>query len=419
MSLPKELRQQIVEFVTRVPEPAPTSPSKCGDRVRLRPDWDVWVPAATPQPAILSLMLTCKTLHNDVVYLSASATYELDVMFVPGCGLWPTWTCCPAPSQIRLDTVRVSFRIFHAQNVDFEGGGPSLVAGYPTFAKRFPGIASDFTDRRNHPNPPPGAWNVYRLLVSLLALGSAGLYSPSLHTAHRGTLLSSPPRYTVRRLVLAAATTPDSEPERYRSVFLQTPNRTAEVPSHPTLPYGEPGVSTDMFHFGGPSQVTEDRRYTWTGLTTIGNAPGTSWRSGDRLGLWLANAMWALLDFGRLSRGFGLLVFEGILDHVELTVDGETRPTYHMDDLLARLDRADIDITSDQRAGLRGWRGWLARWKSSRRNQAHSAGDPELDAGTRPTLSFPRLVLPNREDPWASGLYGSRHASADNRGFGG
>jgi len=65
-----------------------------------------------------------------------------------------------------------------------------------------------------------------------------------------------------------------------------------------------------------------------------------------------------VLGFSRLSRGFGLLVFEGILDAVELTVDGESRPNYDMDGLLARLDRADV--ARDRRAALMRWKDWLA-----------------------------------------------------------
>ena len=66
--------------------------------------------------------------------------------------------------------------------------------------------------------------------------------------------------------------------------------------------------------------------------------------TGDRLGLYLAHALWALLDFRSLSYNYGLVVYEGVLEVVEFWVDGRkrTRPVYEMERLLEVAAPEDI-----------------------------------------------------------------------------
>ncbi|KAK5652030.1 hypothetical protein OQA88_10933 [Cercophora sp. LCS_1] len=165
------------------------------------------------------------------------------------------------------------------------------------------------------------------------------------------------------------------------------------------LPYdGHGGIAM----FPGPPA---DSPYAWTGPTTIFTARGVEDR-GDPYGLWLANTLWALLGFGPLSRGFGLIVYEGVLDAIEFWVDGQRRPTYDMDGMLARLESAPIK--PENMAILVRWRDWLASWKRDRQRRGDQGGSSSSSCGSssspspsslRPVLSFPRY-RPKRSRDW-------------------
>ena len=151
LELPTELRYEIFSSVTWTRTPPPDSPETSQDRVRLRDGWDIWVEVYPRPLAPLTLLLACKTLHNDVRHLvsSGGATYELDIEFVPGCGLFPTWTRCPLPSQTHIHTLRASFRVPNADDIDGTIAGTQC-----TFAKRFRGCSFDFSTKETYPNPP-------------------------------------------------------------------------------------------------------------------------------------------------------------------------------------------------------------------------------------------------------------------------
>lgn len=339
-------------------------------------------------------------------------------MFVPDCGLWPTWTCCPTPKRFRFPSVRVSFRIFHADDLDnpqaeearegvepYQGvldllnaaalsfpdpqAGASKPAAAedqaPKFADCFRGVSSSFDATATHPNPPPGAWNFYRLLASFLALGPAGLFSPYLHSRRPGALLISPPRYTVHRLILAVTSKVRSESDILRNLMAGL-DRNMAVTEDNTIPFG--GAAEKALYPGPLADWPDHAPYVWTGPTTIFTAAGQYYGAGDRYGFWLACALWGLLGFDPLSRGFGLVVYECVLDAIEFWVDGQRRQTYDMEGMLARLETAEI--TSENREILREWRAWLETWKGERCEAAVDDPPPASAWMSRPLLPFPR-----------------------------
>ncbi|KAK1831452.1 hypothetical protein QBC39DRAFT_306838 [Podospora conica] len=378
LDLPAELRHEILWLAIATPKLAPWSPVESQDRVRLRDEWDVWVPAVPPEPAVLPFMLTCRTMRYDILAgrFQQSIPYELDVMFLPGCGLWPTWTLCPSPRQLKLSTLRVVFRIFDPQTQVMPD--PPHAPSETSFTRRFPAISRTFNINAQYPNPPPGAWNFYRLLISLLSLGPRGLVSRAAHRARRGSLMSSPPLCTVDHLVVALETQPPSS--RWSQMTQQFRQQTAQqqaVLSYPDLPYGCLGDET-MFP-GLPAGSGHE----WSGRSSPSATQQARYDDADRLGMWLANAMWALLKFGRLSRAFGLVVFEGIVESIVFWVDGERRrPWYNMRAVLAGLPYTPMrDGDMD---ALLEWREWLYSWRAS-----NGEGQGLLP---RPMLAFPRYL---------------------------
>jgi hypothetical protein len=261
-------------------------------------------------------------LHIDVLSLVSSprqqAPYELDIMFVPGCGLFPTWTSCPLPSQRHLQTVRASFRIFNTDELD------STVARlFPKddkddkndkddeshkgiFASHFPGLSPCFNTGRAHPNPPPAAHNFYRLLASFLALGPAGMLSPTLQQQHRnaGANPLSTCRYTIRHLVIDIA----SDKTRLDKPRRPVPDWCdSEDEDEPTLlPYEDAHHPVAL-----PPTGRENARYAWNGPTRLSDVAGAAEGSADRLGFYLANMMWSLLDFKWYVRAGWFVSFPG------------------------------------------------------------------------------------------------------------
>ncbi|KAK0616952.1 hypothetical protein B0T14DRAFT_254761 [Immersiella caudata] len=62
LNLPAGLRQESLALAIWTLKPPPCSPLESQDRVRLRDEWDIWVPAVPPEHAVLPIVLTCKPL---------------------------------------------------------------------------------------------------------------------------------------------------------------------------------------------------------------------------------------------------------------------------------------------------------------------------------------------------------------------
>jgi hypothetical protein len=367
LELPTELRHKILARAIWTPELPPDCPAKSEDRVRLREDWGVWVPVMQVQPHALLLVLTCRTFRDDIAYILASqpAIYELDIMFIPRCGLWPTWTYCPTPRLVRISAIHASFRTFEANG---------------DLSQRFGGNCS-FHTTSTYPNPPPGAWNFYRLLASLLALGPRALSSPILQSTNHGSLSTC--RYTVERLILRITSKQKTELDELRSLerMFSTIPEWDSLHENPTVPYG----AGEIMMFRGPG---EESPYSWSGRTHFGDIDVVN--SGDSLGFYIANTLWALLDFKWLSRGFGLIAYEGILDTIEIWVDGKSRLRYDMDDLLSRLP--ETNCSPEDMDALVRWREWVTKWRTKSREGV-------LFTEPRPSLPFGRYQ-PHRPDEW-------------------
>ncbi|KAK4196866.1 hypothetical protein QBC40DRAFT_286576 [Triangularia verruculosa] len=403
ITLPAELRHEILATVIWTPAATPYNRHSLfldKTRVRLRDDWDIWVPANSPQPPALPLILTCRILRDDVQYLLNSCSlqhrpYEIDIIFVPKCGLFPTWVCCPLPGQMNLDTLQVSFRIMDVQDMDLEDEDSdtedegeydmddlALVGKGSGFMSRYGGVSSDF-DPISYPNPPSGSWNFYRLLASFLALGPRGLTSPTYQKDNRGSLSAS--RYSLRHLTISVTSkekTKMDDARRSRGCGIMRPM----IDSNPDLPYGAWGENEI---FPGPPHNSP---YSWTGRTDVDTVIGMHLSTGrhtlgdaDRYGLYLANTLWTLLDFSWLSRGYGLMLYESILDDITFYVDGEPRPRFGMDDLFSLEPPKHRTLTPEVVTALQSWKEWVVKWRS-RLREGVVLDEP------RPVVSFVRSV---------------------------
>ncbi|KAK3389055.1 hypothetical protein B0T20DRAFT_93196 [Sordaria brevicollis] len=423
-TLPPELRHQILSSVIWTPTAIIYHHldlfRQDPPRVRLRDDWDIWVPATSPQPTALQLILTCRILRDDVLHLLNASTaslkshhYEIDIVFIPKCGLFPTWVCCPLPSQFNLDTLRASFRIMDVEDIDEE-----VEKGRQgEFLRRYQGVSSDFD--ADYPNPPSGSWNFYRLLVSFLALGPRGLCSPAYQRQNRGSLLSSktksPPRYSLHHLIISVTTKVKTRMDKKRWKHAHCGAQRWLLARHDDLPYGC-GKEAEIFP-GPPYATNDDDRFTqyeWTGPTCPRSVRGMHMAAGretlgeaDRCGLYLAYTLWTLLDFGGwLSRGCGLVLYESILDDITFYVDGESRPRFGIDDLLRSfLERPEPPkpsrtMTPEVAAALKIWKKWVVKWRTWRKNKLREGrsrsgsaacvldADTSMEPGPGPRPSF-------------------------------
>lgn len=122
LSLPRELRDQIIEYVvlSRIEPP-------------LGPSHEVQLSQDVPVEGALRLPKKSSRTYNATGLLGANGqlrdetqdclshlklTYSLDVMVVNN-ELWPTWTCCPFRAPGAVDAVDVSLRFFNKPNDPF------------------------------------------------------------------------------------------------------------------------------------------------------------------------------------------------------------------------------------------------------------------------------------------------------------
>lgn len=113
--LPRELRDQIIDYVVLLHKEAP-DPT---DDLQIRKDateGTLRPPSASPYTASALLGANVQLRNETKDRLSQShVPYSLDVMVV-GNELWPTWICCPARAFGSIDTIHVSLRFFSKPN---------------------------------------------------------------------------------------------------------------------------------------------------------------------------------------------------------------------------------------------------------------------------------------------------------------
>ncbi|SPO04791.1 uncharacterized protein DNG_07476 [Cephalotrichum gorgonifer] len=131
MSLPLEIRDQILQEAISHPRPAPRSPSTC---MKDWYEWDhsfqytrkIFVEKSDPglgrdqNLTAASLRLTSRQLRAETQYLVNRVEPELDVMFLNSCGIFATWLCRPFPRAKVVDKLRVRVRAFDAPFDDMD-----------------------------------------------------------------------------------------------------------------------------------------------------------------------------------------------------------------------------------------------------------------------------------------------------------
>src|SRR5690242_13424347 len=102
LSLPREIRDQILREAIFIQRPLPASPSVSQDRICLRntfdPYWahetNIYVEKGLTGSAHMPLLRTNRQLHTETEELLKELEvipYRLDIMFVKECGIFPTW----------------------------------------------------------------------------------------------------------------------------------------------------------------------------------------------------------------------------------------------------------------------------------------------------------------------------------------
>ncbi|KAH8708384.1 hypothetical protein GQ44DRAFT_715579 [Phaeosphaeriaceae sp. PMI808] len=123
LSLPREIRDQILRDAIYILRPLPASPSVSQDRIRLRNTFDpywahetkIYVERGLAGSAQMPLLWTNHQLRTETEELLKGlgvVSYRLDIMFVKECGILPTWLSFPNWRR-HIDTVHAQVRIFN------------------------------------------------------------------------------------------------------------------------------------------------------------------------------------------------------------------------------------------------------------------------------------------------------------------
>jgi hypothetical protein len=148
LSLPQEVRDQILDLVLIAQSPPPRGPC---DKQERQPtcDFRYHVSLEAYKPNATGLLLTNHQLSAETkqnIQRKKDLAFRLDVMVVQERELWPTWTSIPCSNLNLVDTVKVTFRIFgppHHLNHEFslfrpgDGGPPVIAWQFNDLLKRF------------------------------------------------------------------------------------------------------------------------------------------------------------------------------------------------------------------------------------------------------------------------------------------
>jgi hypothetical protein len=115
LSLPRELRDQIIEHVVLFRKAPPEDPAQClQSRVESSGGGTLRLPSRSQETYNASgLLRTSRQIRDETRHRlrQLNPPYSLDVMIGDN-ELWPTWTCCPIRSSGPIDTVNVTLRFF-------------------------------------------------------------------------------------------------------------------------------------------------------------------------------------------------------------------------------------------------------------------------------------------------------------------
>lgn len=119
LSLPRELRDQVIEHVILFRKKPPKNPAhETESRLNLAGQGALRPPAISRKTYTASGLLgTNAQLRTETQdrLKQLKVTYMLDVMVVDH-EIWPTWTCCPARVSGPLDGVNITLRFFSNAN---------------------------------------------------------------------------------------------------------------------------------------------------------------------------------------------------------------------------------------------------------------------------------------------------------------
>ncbi|KAJ4990890.1 hypothetical protein SVAN01_03679 [Stagonosporopsis vannaccii] len=120
LSLPREIRDQIIEHVLLSHEKPPLDPANEVDsRQNTTRQGSLRPPNMRLYSASGLLGVNSQLRYETQTRLSQlNVPYSLDVMVVDN-ELWPTWTCCPMRAPDRIDRIDVSLRFFGKPNDPF------------------------------------------------------------------------------------------------------------------------------------------------------------------------------------------------------------------------------------------------------------------------------------------------------------
>lgn len=119
LSLPHEIRDQIIDYVVLSSREPPKKPAhETGARLNHTGQGALRPPKISPKTYNTSGLLGTNTQLRDETQdrlRRLKMTYTLDVMVVDH-ELWPTWTCCPAQTSGPIDKVKITLRFFSNAN---------------------------------------------------------------------------------------------------------------------------------------------------------------------------------------------------------------------------------------------------------------------------------------------------------------
>jgi hypothetical protein len=119
LSLPREIRDQIIGYVVLSSREPPKNPAhETESRLDHTGQDALRPPRISPKTYNTSGLLNTNTQLRDETQdrqRRLKVTYTLDVMVVDH-ELWPTWTCCPARTSGPIDKVRITLRFFSNAN---------------------------------------------------------------------------------------------------------------------------------------------------------------------------------------------------------------------------------------------------------------------------------------------------------------
>ena len=319
-ALPAELLAPILEYAL-APRDAPACPSEDQDRTRLTGSVGVWIRTQRLENPALPLLLVNRLFNMHVKAITAVnafkyplPSYALDVMFVKKAGLWPTWTDVPVLAR-HIDTVHVTFRIFNP--------APDLNSIFNRSGLLGSGLVGSRLGPRLRPHP--GVWNFYHLITSFLQGG------PQARSAARPREATC--QYTIRNLVIDVLSPSEDEDHAVTGpgeVFhlalgrIFSPRDERRL-NHETFPRRDPDRDRTSWvmppphdHQSFPQQLRHREPEA---------------KPAEKLELFLRGWIRKLLRVP-YEPDNSTVLYEGILDSIELRVDGQERWRFDVEDAL-------------------------------------------------------------------------------------